>query len=263
MGISKRNIKSCSSKLFFAAFTLISAFYLNAQERPVEKTILKNDSIFWKAYNECDIATMENFLAADLEFYHDKNGTEKGAQNLSESLKNGLCKTGKNNIRREAVPNTVHVFPLKDKDSVYGAVITGEHLFYESNNDRQAEGIAKFYHLWLLKDGKWKMHRIFSYDHQPAPYQNSKKEISLSPVQLKTFEGNYIMPSNDIIKVRASEKNLELTAMGKTFILYPDSSNNFFTRDRDLSFSFTKDSPHKVTIFEGANKVAEATFSNN
>lgn len=253
---------SSKTRLLAVSFILFS-LAVNAQQS-VQELILEKDSIFWKAYNECDIATMENFLAKDLEFYHDKNGVEKGAQNLSESLKNGLCQTGKNHLRREAVPNTVTVFPLKDKDSVYGAIISGEHLFFiRKDQNEKADGIARFSHLWLLKYGKWKMHRVFSYDHRPAPYTNPKEKISLSPAELKEFEGNYLMPSNDIIKVTAKRENLELTAMGKTFILYPDSDNSFFTEDRDLSFSFTEDMPHKVTIFEGTNKVAEATLSNN
>ncbi len=235
---------------------------MNAQEKSVEKTILEKDSIFWKAYNDCDLAGMEKFLAADLEFYHDKNGIVKSSKSLNESIKNGLCGTGKNQLRREAIPESLAVYPLKDKDSVYGAMITGEHLFYVADGKTEkAEGKAKFSNLWLFKDGKWKMHRIFSYDHQPAPYTNPKKKISLSPVQLKEFEGNYLMPSNDIIKVTAQKENLELTAMGKTFILYPDSANSFFTKDRDLSFSFTEEIPRKVSIFEGNNKVAEATIT--
>lgn len=246
---------------FLAVVFVLLGFLVNAQES-VQNLIIEKDSVFWKAYNECDIATMENFLSADLEFYHDKNGIERGLENLSESLSNGLCKTGKNHLRREVVPNTVNVFPLKDKDSIYGAIITGEHLFY-SNESGNSEGKAKFSHLWLLEDGKWKMHRVFSYDHHPAPYTNPKEAISLNPDQLKDFEGNYIMPSKDIIKVEAGKENLELTAMGKTFLLFPDSPNSFFTKDRDLSFSFSKELPHKVTIFEGTNKVAEATLSNN
>lgn len=258
--------KYSNSRSFFlkngllAAILIFSGIMVNAQQS-IQNVILEKDASFWKAYNACDVATMEKFLATDLEFYHDRNGFQKGAQNLIESLEKGLCSTGNNHLRREAVPNTVNVFPLKDKDSVYGAIISGEHLFYD-NEEGKAAGKAKFSHLWLLKDGKWKMHRVFSYNHQPAPYTNPKEKISLSPEELKEFEGNYLMPSNDIIKVKAQAANLELTAMGKTFVLYPDSKSSFFTEDRDLSFSFTEDIPHKVTIFEGDNKVAEATLSN-
>ncbi|AVR46085.1 DUF4440 domain-containing protein [Christiangramia fulva] len=239
---------------------LTSLYVLNAQEKSVKETILEKDSIFWNAYNECDIAKMENFLAADLEFYHDKSGVLNGSDKLNESMEKGLCSTGKNKLRREAVPGTVAVFPLKDKDSVYGAIITGEHLFYLVNaKTEQADGKAKFSNLWLLKDGKWKMHRVFSYDHQPAPYSNEKEKITLSPAQLQEFAGNYLMPSKDAIIVKALEDKLELKAMGKMFTLYPDSENSFFTEERDLTFTFSEEKPRKLTIFEANTKVAEAT----
>jgi len=32
-----------------------------------------------------------------------------------------------------------------------------------------SDGLAKFFHVWLLKDGTWKMARVISYDHGPAP----------------------------------------------------------------------------------------------
>jgi hypothetical protein len=53
---------------------------------------------------------------------------------------------------------------------VYGAVMTGEHLFYlrEPGKAEFPDGRARFAHLWLLKDGAWRMARVLSYDHGPA-----------------------------------------------------------------------------------------------
>lgn len=240
--------------------SLTSILVMKAQEKSTEDVILEMDSIFWKAYNECDIKVMNNFLAEDLEFYHDNGGIEMGRETLNNGLKNGLCKTGKNHLRREAVEGSVEVFPLKDNGTLYGAIITGEHLFYvvEDGSDIP-EGQAKFSHLWLLKEGDWKMHRVYSYDHGPVEYKSSKKPISISKEQLRRLSGEYLMPGNEIILVTAGENNLKLEAMGKTFILYPESENSFFTKDRDLAFSFTEESPVKVQIFEGEKMVAEAT----
>ncbi|WP_157717331.1 hypothetical protein [Christiangramia echinicola] len=48
-----------------------------------------------------------------------------------------------------------------------GAVLSGEHLFYiQEENSERLDGQAKFNHLWLLKEGEWKMHRVLSYDHR-------------------------------------------------------------------------------------------------
>lgn len=240
--------------------SMTSILVMKAQEKSTEDIILEMDSVFWKAYNECSIKEMNNFLAEDLEFYHDNGGVEIGRKNLNDGLQNGLCKTGKNHLRREAVEGSIAVFPLKDKDMVYGAIITGEHLFYQAQDKSEIpEGQAKFSHLWLLKEGQWKMHRVYSYDHRPVEFKNSKKAVSISMDELNKFSGKYFMPGNEIILVRAGENNLELEAMGKTFILYPESQYNFFTKDRDLSFSFSEEDPVKVRIFEGEKMVAEAT----
>ena len=156
--------------LLTAAF--LSFFNLVAQEQELEDLILEKDSIFWKGYNQCDIPTMNRFLAEDVEFYHDKGGIELGSKTLNEGLKSGLCKTGSNYVRREEIPSSIQVFPLKNNNEIYGAILSGEHLFYIQNGDsEQLDGQAKFNHLWLLKNGEWKMHRILSYDHR-APEIN-------------------------------------------------------------------------------------------
>ena len=65
---------------------------------------------------------------------------------------------------------TVNVFPLKNGDKIYGAVISGEHLFYvtELGKAEFLDGRANFTHVWLLKNDGYKMARILSYNHHPA-----------------------------------------------------------------------------------------------
>ncbi|MDR5589975.1 nuclear transport factor 2 family protein [Christiangramia sp. SM2212] len=243
---------------------LISLFFsissINAQEESLENKILEMDAIFWKAYNECDVKVMNNYLAEDIEFYHDNGGIEMGRESLNNGLKNGLCKTGENHLRREAVEGTVKVFPMKEINTVYGALITGDHLFYVAEgNSEKAEGKAKFSHLWLVKDGEWKMHRVFSYDHGPVQFESKKDAIVLSKEELGKLTGNYQMPGNDIIKVTSGENMLQLDAMGKSFTLHPETSRSFFSKERNLSFSFSSEAPIKLQIYEGENLVAEAT----
>ena len=231
-----------------------------AQENALEEMIYQKDSIFWKSYNDCDMAGMEQFIAEDIEFYHDKGGITYGKTNLSNSLKNGLCQSGKNELRREAVPGSVHVYPLKSNGKIYGALMTGKHLFYlVKGASEKLDGQAKFSHLWLEKDGEWKMSRVFSYDHGPAAFDNPKQAIELTEKELKKFTGKYLSDSNDQITVELKKDHLELQAMGKTFILYPDSQDSFFTKERDLSFHFSNKTPGTLTIFESDTKVVEAT----
>ena len=248
---------------FFKKISLLVLLFVfswvQGQEKSVQDLITEKDSLFWKSYNACDIAGMESHLSEDLEFYHDKNGITVGKQSLSDGLKAGLCSTGSNHLRREAIPQSVSVYPLKNNDSAYGAIITGEHLFYIIEGDSERlDGQARFSNLWLKENGEWKMHRIYSFDHGPAPFKNHKDPIALSKDKLDRLTGDYITSSNDPITVKLNENKLELMAMGKNFILYPENEFSFFTKERDLTFSFSEELPRRLTIFESKNKVAEA-----
>lgn len=135
--------------------------------------ILQKDSLFWMSYNNCDIARNRDFFFDDVEFYHDKGGLTQGVQALSDALKNNLCSNPDFRLRRAAVPGTVKVYLLRNANVIYGAIISGDHIFYvlETGKKEQASGMAKFTHLWLLKKGDWKMARILSFDHGPLPLQ--------------------------------------------------------------------------------------------
>ncbi|MDH6250555.1 hypothetical protein M2347_000282 [Chryseobacterium sp. H1D6B] len=43
----------------------------------------------------------------------------------------------------------------------------GNHEFFRLNKGKwNKTGRAKFTHLWILEDGKWKLKRVLSYDHK-------------------------------------------------------------------------------------------------
>jgi hypothetical protein len=127
------------------------------------------DDAFWRAYNACDTAAFRGFFTSDVEFYHDRGGPTIGLDALDASLAKNLCGGG-NRLRREPVEGTVRLSILRNGDTVYGAVVAGEHLFYvrEPGKAEFLDGRARFVTLWLLKDGAWKMARLLSYDHGPA-----------------------------------------------------------------------------------------------
>ena len=136
----------------------------------VSAAVLQRDALFWKAYNACDVAAMAGFFTEDVEFYHDRGGPTIGHPAFVAALREGLCGNPDSTLRREAVDGTVHVFPLKKNDVVYGAILSGEHVFYvrQKGKPEFLDGRAKFTHLWMLEDGAWKMSRVLSYDHGPA-----------------------------------------------------------------------------------------------
>lgn len=221
-------------------FTTVS----NAQteQEKVTALIFHKDSLFWNAYNNCDTATFRSFITDDVEFYHDKGGITIGADKLTLSIKNNLCSNKDFHLRREAVPGTVKVFTLQNANVIYGAIISGEHYFYitEGNKKEFRDGWAKFTQLWILKDGVWKMSRILSYDHAPAPYSNTRKEIILTPAQVKQFAGQYTGTASGTITIKAEKNKLLLVGKNKTDVLYAESANRFFTKERDLVFEFVK-----------------------
>ncbi|WP_066838405.1 nuclear transport factor 2 family protein [Rufibacter ruber] len=143
----------------------------------ITQTILALDSLFWTTYNQCDSERMKQFISDDVEFYHDKGGITLGKEKFISSIKNNLCSNKEYRVRREAVKGTIHVYPLYNADQAYGAIISGDHYFYEHEKGKkeQLAGLAKFSNLWLLQNGTWRMARVLSYDHGPAPLPQLQK----------------------------------------------------------------------------------------
>ena len=215
----------------------------------LSKMILSKDSLFWQAYNNCTVENFNEFVADEIEFYHDKGGITLGIAALNTSIKNNLCNNPGFRIRREAVPGTVKLFPLHQADVIYGAILSGDHYFYVTEGGKKEirEGLAKFTHLWLLKDGNWKMTRILSYDHGPAPYVNSRNNIVISPSRLKQFAGKYQGPNAGTITISPQNTHLSMTIDNNVSLLYPESANRFFMKERDITVEFVRDANGNVS----------------
>jgi uncharacterized protein DUF4440 len=227
----------------------------------LQATIFHDDSLFWQAYNHCDIPGMKAFLTTDCEFYHDKGGPTIGLDALMQAIANGLCKDpGSYALRREAVPGTVNVYPLHKDGIIYGAIISGEHVFYvrQSGKTEYLDGQARFTHLWLLANGNWKMARVLSFDHHPATYTSQKTAITLSDSLLHSYAGKYKGPQNSI-EIKTEEGRLAILNGEKTMPLYPESTTRFFSKERDLIFEFTKDTTtgHQKMIVREHGAIAE------
>jgi hypothetical protein len=157
------------------------------------------------------------------------------------------------------VPGTVKTYPLRNGTVTYGMVLSGEHYFYvsEKGKPERRDGLAKFFHVWLVKDGSWKMARVISYDHGPAPYMNTSKEVTLSPQSLEHCEGKYQGPQS-AITVNQGQNALIITIGGKDFSVYPESEHLFFSKDRDLTFEFSGDDAGRastIVVREGGDVV--------
>lgn len=170
--------------LSLATLLLVFSFFpkkLSAQTdlEKLPAIILREDSLFWKTYNDCDTAGARRFFTEDVEFYHDKGGPSFGREQLISITKKNLCNNENFRLRRAAVAGSLRVFPMENGGVIYGAILSGEHVFYiwGKNTAEYLDGRARFTHLWLLQpDGGWKMSRILSYDHRPAAAVDDAKK---------------------------------------------------------------------------------------
>ena len=128
--------------------------------KELHKTIASMDSLFFHAFNSCDVETSKSLFTEDLEFYHDAGGLTDYLQNI-RSIEQRCSRETK--VRRELVEGSLQVFPIKD----FGAIEIGSHRFYytEKGKQEQLDGTFKFVHIWKNVNGKWKMCRVISYDH--------------------------------------------------------------------------------------------------
>ena len=250
-------------KLSLSLFLLCLPIFAQDDTANLDATIRHEDAVFWDAYNRCDVEKMSQFFWPDFEFYHDKGGLTVGRDPFVAILKTGLCGKPNYRLRREAIPETVKVYPLQKNGVTYGAVISGDHYFYINDNGKPEyrDGVAKFFHVWLLKDSTWKMARAVSYDHRDAPYESARKEVTLQPEVFDQYAGKYQAPKTGALTVSRADNLLTLVVGGKTkFVLHPESENLFFITERDLTFEFVKEESKvsKIVVREHGAVVEEA-----
>lgn len=142
-----------------------------APENELFAMLKAQDSIlFDAAFNTCGIDTLNAIFTEDFEFYHDKGGITEGRDTFVGRIAEG-CANRKPDTKQPAkrilVPGSLEVYPLYSNGQLYGAIQHGVHTFefLNAQGEYQKGDIAKFTHVWILKDGKWKVRRELSYDH--------------------------------------------------------------------------------------------------
>jgi len=147
---------------------LQTAYAQVAENDKLFKDVMELDShLFDEAFNQCKLNVLEKYIAPDLEFFHDKGGTQNRAQFL-EAIKKNICSNPNGKPIRTLVAGSSQVFPMENNGVLYGAVQMGVHRFDTKGADIAVEGytVAKFTHVWLIRNGRWQLKSAISYDHQ-------------------------------------------------------------------------------------------------
>jgi hypothetical protein len=119
--------------------------------------------LFTASFATCDYRAAADFLAPDVEFYHDKTGFRAGDSVRTDFRRLTTNCPAKQGVRREVVAGSLRVYPIKD----FGAVQMGEQVFLEKGNATATA--ARFVHLWRNRGGRWVLSRVMSFDHLPTP----------------------------------------------------------------------------------------------
>ena len=144
-----------SKKIYSLLISLISFSLSHSQSQELDEIIVKLDSTFFDAYNNCNIAKQEEFYSDSIEFYHDKGGLMTSKKQLIEDTKKYIC--GK--VKRELVKGSIEVSPVPG----YGAVELGSHMFHNNQEKDHIAVPSKFIIIWRNKDGKWTITRVISF----------------------------------------------------------------------------------------------------
>jgi hypothetical protein len=129
---------------------------------PLFETISALDTAVFGAFNHCSSADQlqkhAGYFSPDVEFYHDTGGVTWSRQEMLANTEKHAC----GNFRRELVPGTLKVFPVKD----FGAIAQGSHRFCQFDTGT-CHGIAEFTMVWRNLDTTWQITRVLSYGHRP------------------------------------------------------------------------------------------------
>ncbi len=159
-------IKIFITSIFITAFSGMMPAIAEDQDTSWEAQVREVDKAYWHEFNFGHSALLNFHLAKDVEFYHDLGGMELGYDALAKV--NAGMDSSKNRSRRVLVPDTLRIFPMRRGPGVYGAIVMGDHDFFNTEAGKIVKKWSRssFTHLMLRTNGGWKIARIYSYNHQ-------------------------------------------------------------------------------------------------
>lgn len=123
-------------------------------DKDLHKTIVAMDSVFFEAYNTCNLDKQASIYSDSIEFFHDQGGLITSKQDIIDGTEKNIC--GK--VTRELVKGSIEVYPIKD----YGAVQIGFHKFHNNQEPKSPSHPSKFIIVWQNKNDDWKITKVIS-----------------------------------------------------------------------------------------------------
>lgn len=148
-----------------AAMPAVAETKKKAEAKPAQSLFTKIkalDTAMFDAFNKCSdpeqLKRHASYFSPDVEFYHDKGGVTWTRDDMIANTRKYAC----GNYRRELVPGTLEVYPIKE----FGAIARGVHRFCAIETGK-CDGMADFVLIWRERDGQWQITRSLSFGHRP------------------------------------------------------------------------------------------------
>ena len=117
-------------------------------------TIVHMDSVYFNAYNTCDMDKQAAIYADSIEFYHDGSGLETSKKALLAAIKENIC--GK--VTRVLVKGSIEVYEIPN----FGAIEIGLHRFINHAENNTMSKPDKFIVVWRHRNDQWQITRVIS-----------------------------------------------------------------------------------------------------
>jgi len=157
----KKITSSILLALLISLFTSITAsaqsqdtYVYKPQSQELYNTIVHMDSVYFNAYNACDMDKQAAIYADSIEFYHDGSGLETSKKALLSAIRENIC--GK--VTRVLVKGSIEVYRIPN----FGAIEIGLHRFINHAENNALSKPDKFVIIWRYKNGEWQITRVIS-----------------------------------------------------------------------------------------------------
>lgn len=140
--------------LLFTVFAFNNSYAQLPTTDPLYKTIAALDSIYFTAYNKCDLKTQAALYSDTLEFYHDRGGLDTSKRNVIASIEKYIC----NKVTRELVKGSIEVHRIPG----FGAIEIGLHMFHNKLEPDAKPHPSQFIMFWQQRGNEWKITKVVS-----------------------------------------------------------------------------------------------------